>query len=283
MLVPVGLVLAACGDPQAAPIATNGTSVPATSPPTTAAPETVPPSTISHPLGTDDVVLKLTYEGGLVPIGYFFSSVPALLVTGDGRAFRSAPVPGVFPGPLLPNVLVEQVGEVGVQAWLTDAKLFGLLGPVPDYSGAENTVADATTTVLTINANGAQYAHSAYALGILDPETGARKNLQDAVNRIVGDGAVGGETFVATGYRLQARAVDPSELVPTSNQPIQPTIVDWPVGTGVELAAATDCARVDASTVGSLFIDANQLTYFRDADVVYQLSVRGVLPGDPAC
>jgi hypothetical protein len=64
---------------------------------------------------------------------------------------------------------------------------------------------------------------------------------------------------------------------------LAPIIVDWPVGTGVALAAASECARVDAAAVGSLFDEAQRNTYFREAGVVYALAVRGVLPGDPAC
>jgi hypothetical protein len=88
------------------------------------------------------------------------------------------------------------------------------------------------------------------------------------------------EPFVATTYRLQARAVDPTEI---STQDPAPTVVDWPAASGVSLVAATDCARVAADSVGSLFTDATQNTYFREGDIVYQVSVAGVLPGDPAC
>jgi hypothetical protein len=35
--------------------------------------------------------------------------------------------------------------------------------------------------------------------------------------------------------------------------------------------------------VGSLFLDAKQNTYFKDAEIVYEVAVAGVLPGDPAC
>jgi hypothetical protein len=277
-LVPVGLALAACGDSKAVSVDTDGTIAPATT--------VAPPTTIPHPMGADDVVLKITDEGGLVPPDYLsFYLVPQLLVTGDGRAFRSAPASTAYPGPLLPNILVEQAGEVGVQAWLHDAEQFGLLAPAPDYSGAENVIADGTSTVFTINANGEKYVHSAYALGILDPETGARKNFQNAIatiSAVPGDG-IPGTTFVATSYRLRARPVDPSDLASTTDQPIQPIVVDWPEGTSVELAAATDCARVAASAVGTLFIDAYQNTFFRQHGAVYSLVVRGVLPGDPVC
>ena len=125
-----------------------------------------------------------------------------------------------------------------------------------------------------------------YALGATTPETPARKNLLDATVAI-GDlgGAVGEENlgenkdFEPTSYRFQSRAVDPSEL---ATDPA-PTIVEWPALTTLPLADATTCASLDAASGDALFADAKQNTYFKDGDVVYQLAVAGVLPGDPAC
>jgi hypothetical protein len=85
---------------------------------------------------------------------------------------------------------------------------------------------------------------------------------------------------VPTTYRLQARVVDPTEV---SGQDPPASVVDWPAPAGVLLANAAECARVDAAAAGSLFTDAKQNTYFKEGEIVYQLSVAGVLPGDPAC
>jgi hypothetical protein len=85
---------------------------------------------------------------------------------------------------------------------------------------------------------------------------------------------------VPTAYRLQAQIVDPSQL--TGQQPA-PTVVEWPAAAGVSLASAETCARVDASAVGSLFLDARQNTFFKEGDIVYSVAVAGVLPGDPDC
>ena len=48
------------------------------------------------------------------------------------------------------------------------------------------------------------------------------------------------------------------------------------------LAAASECVTVTAADAGTLFADANQLTYFSEHDVVYSLAVAAMLPGD-AC
>lgn len=266
-VAPIAAALAACGDLEQVSTTSDTT-------PTTAA-----PATIAHPTGSDEVVIKLSYEGGLVPVGYAFASVPALLVSGDLRMFSEGPIPAIFPGPLLPNILVQHLSEADLQAMLRVVEDAGLLAPPPDYRGGGN-VADAPNTVVTINAAGGSFVHSAYALGIGDPETPARQKLLDAVTKLRAPGAASGTPYAATTYRLQARVVDPDEL---SRQEPPGTVVDWPADAGVSLAAAGECARVEASAIGSLFVDAKQNTYFKENDVVYQVSTRGVLPGDPTC
>ncbi len=293
-IAPVLAALAACGDPNVASgtdPTTAGTvpgSVPGTTPHTTTG--TAPPTAaaIAHPTGADEVVLRLSYEGGLVAAGYAFVNTPSLLVSGDGRVFTPGMVPAIYPGPLLPTIIVRRISEDGMQALLGIVQAAGLMAPPPEYPDL-HIVSDAPNTVLTINAGGGTFVHSAYALGIggSGAETGVRRTLLDVATALGDlDKAVGEATlepdaaFVATSYRLQARAIDPSEL---TGQDPAPTVVDWPAGVAVSLADATECVRVDAAAVGSLFIDAEQNTYFKQADVVYQLAVAGVLPGDPVC
>ena len=110
-------------------------------------------------------MLEVSYEGGFVPAGFSFVNTPSLLVSGDGRVFTQGAVPAIFPGPLLPTVLVRTITEDGLQSLLGLVQDAGLLGDIPDYAGGDN-VADAPSTVLTINANDGTFVHSAYALGI---------------------------------------------------------------------------------------------------------------------
>lgn len=286
VIAPVIAAIAACGDPDQVPAEADPTT-PGTTPGTTVgtAPTTAPTSAIAHPTSADEVVLKLSYEGGFVPAGFAFVNTPALLVSGDGRVFTGAPVPAIFPGPLLPAINVRRISEDGLQTLLGVVESAGLLAAPPDYAGGDN-VADASSTVLTINAEGGSFVHSAYALGIGNPESPTRQVLLAATTKLgnidvlVGDASTEPDaTFVPSEYRFQSRVVDPSEL--TSQDPA-PTVVDWP-SSSFSLAGATECARLAAGAVGSLFLDAKQNTYFKDGDVVYQLSVAGVLPGDPAC
>lgn len=289
-VAPFLAALAACGDPDGSAVGTDPTiaaTVPVTTPVTT--PVTAAPDAIAHPTGADDVVLKLSYEGGFVAPGFAFVNTPTALVSGDGRIFTQGAVPAIYPGPLLPAVLVRTADETAVQALLAIVRDAGLLATPPEYPDLHN-IADAPNTVLTISAGGGTFVHSAYALGMgggdVGAETGARKNLLDAVTKLTDALAnpattgSGDQPWVPAAYRLMATPVEPSQL---GSQDPAPTVVDWPATAGVALVDAATCARVDAANVGTLFIDAKQNTYFNDGGVTYQVAVAGVLPGDPAC
>jgi hypothetical protein len=276
-LAPALGALAACSGSDNSDGATPGSDSGATE-------ETAPGENIAHRNGGDDVVVKLSYEGGLQGAGAAFLSLPALLITGDRHVYTPAPVSSVSPGPLLAGMLVRTITVTGFQALLAILKRSGLLTPPPDYKGGTN-VADAQTTVLTINAGGSSFVHSAYALGADTPESAARRALLDVTTALSDvESTIGEASFspnqpvVPTKFRLQARVVDQA---PISGQ--QPTIVDWPADTTVPLATAATCVELDAAAVGSLLTSANTNTYFKDAGVVYQLSAVGVLPGDAAC
>jgi hypothetical protein len=145
VIAPVIAAVAACGDPDQAPAEADPTT-PGTAPVTTpdASDTTVgtaPAAGIAHPTGTADVVLKLSYEGGFVPVGVAFVNTPSLLVSGDGRVFTAGVTPAIFPGPLLPAVNVRTISEDGIQSLLAVVKSAGLLATPPDYSGGENVAA----------------------------------------------------------------------------------------------------------------------------------------------
>jgi hypothetical protein len=56
-------------------------------------------------------------------------------------------------------------------------------------------------------------------------------------------------------------------------------VVDGPPHASVRLADATTCTVVPASEVGEALTAANQLTFFTDDAVTYQVLVRPILPG----
>ena len=274
---------AACGDESS-----SGSQPPvSTNPDDTIAPpdDTLPPPdpAISHPTGADDVVIRIGYEGGFVPIDYLFLDLPSVLVTGDGRLITQGPVAAIYPGPLLPNMQVRTIAEADIQKILALAEQHGLL--VDRQYTSPNNVADAPDTVVTITANGVTYRHSAYALGLADfggPETDdARRQLAEFVDSVTGewlyDGTLAGEDQPYESDAFLIRATPATDL---SGYEIEPTLVEWPGA--IDLATASECAEVTWADSAELFQQANQLTFFTQNDVTYSVAVKQQLPGD-AC
>jgi len=298
-------VLAACGDntklkdSSPSSTASNGdtttTAVTATTAETATTTESTTPETtgdtdasggIEHPTGADDVILRYGYVGGLVPVGYAFVNVPNALITGDGHLIQPGVTTLEFPGPLLPALQVRTISEEAIQAILATADADGLLAPPPDYS-AETNVADAADTRVELNAKGGSFVHQAPALGFQDPaESKVRIVLHDFtiglddIETLVGKDNLGEPTpLEATTYRFQARPLTAEDLAGYTEEP-KPTEVPWPTDLGVTLASAVDCAEVDAAKVGTLFSDANQLTFFVEDGTTYMVAAVAVLPGD---
>lgn len=278
------LALAACGDDGAEPAAQPSDTIP--TPDTTAPTDgTDAPSEddMEHPTGADEVVVEITYEGGFMPVDAMFTQLPVLLVAGDGSQYVQGPQIEIYPGPLLPNVQVTDIGEDGIQALLDLAAEHGLLTE-REYESPDN-IADAPDTVVTIHANGETYVHRAYALGIgggpdATSETGDRAELQAFVDAatadtIGGDPTGGEQRFEPETYLVRATPVDD-----LSGYEVEPTVTDWPADVSLVLAEASECAEVPAAEVVELFTDANQLTFFVEDGVTYQLSVKPQLPGD---
>jgi hypothetical protein len=238
----------------------------------------VPPG-YEHPSGADDVVVRIAYEGGFVPAEMTFLDLPTLLVSGDGHVFVQGPVPEIYPGPLLPNIQVRPVTEAGIQDLLALADENGLLADV-EYTNPTN-IADAPDTVVEVSANGRTFVHRAYALGI-DTETDpTRAALAEFVAQVTGDWLYGDnpELGPEQPYATDTFLIRAAEVGDVAGD-IEPTVVDWPADASVRLIDAGDCAAIPAAELGSLFADANQLTFFAEDGVTYQLTVKPQLPGD---
>ena len=286
----IALGLVACGDDSTSTATqpTTGESLP---PVTTSLSDTTPDDTaadgIAHPTGADDVVLQISSMGGFVPVDYDFAALPWLLVTGDGRVIQQGPQIAIYPGPLLPNVLQRTISEEGIQALLRLAEEHDLFRDV-EYEDATN-IADAPFTVVTISANGATYEHSAYALGLAGDGTEtdeARAQLasfveqaNDVVTAAGADTLGPEEPFEATSYLIRAHVADASAL----DGDVEPTMVDWPADSPVRLADASECATLPVESFAALFASANQLTWYVEDGVTYQLVVKPQLPGVPTC
>jgi hypothetical protein len=248
-----------------------------------------PPSStasIEHTSGASEVVLQLSSAGGFVPVDFDFARLPSLTIYGDGTVIEPGAVPAIYPGPLVPPLSQRTITEVGLQKVLAAAQAAGLLAPAPSYdSPAANQVADAPSTELVVHAAGGTWTHDAYALVEADADTPARAKLAEFVRQLGDLGALAGadqigpeQPYEVAQYRIKAQP-DPSE--PVDDPPLEPTVRAWP-GT-IDLAAAAQCAVVDAPSTTPAFAGANQLTWFEQASTTYALVVRPLLPGEAGC
>ncbi len=288
------LSLAACGNDS--PDAGGTATLPPVESPAPTEPGPTDPGTTDAPgesydvaTGADDVVIAVTNEGGFVPAGFAFVNVPVALITGDGRSLTAGPVPAIYPGPLLPNILQRSISPAGVQQLLAEADELGLLAEVA-YENPDN-IADAGTTIVTLTVGGTIYRHEAYALGLeaggeTDPARQALASFVDAVANLpatVGDAELGPEEpFTSEQFLIQALPVDPAGI---GGDGVEPTFVPWPADAPVQLADAETCAAVPAAEFGALFADATTLTFFTEADptdgteVTYSVTPVQQLPG----
>ena len=271
-VAPLALLASACGSRTS--VSTDGsTTVPSTEAPTTA-------PGITHPTGGDDVVIRLTYDGGFVAPGTIFSRLPRLLITGDGSVYFEGAQIEIYPQPLLPPILVGTISEGELQALLQSAESGGLFRAVT-YGQPSTGIADAPNTILVINANGTTYTHDAYALGMAGEETNEdRHHLYEYVSLLepIANGVPNTHSFGATRFAIRAT---PASQVPDDG--VAPSEAVWPQAAGVRLADAAECQVVDATSLGTLFNEAKQNTRFVEDGVKYVLIVRPMLPGDPGC
>lgn len=121
---------------------------------------------ISHPTGSTDVILRMEQGGGFVPLGWLVTQAPEFTLYGDGtlliKPLEDPELTGGF-GSAQPRFLQGRLDEDSVQALLQFA-----LGPGRLADARENytddRIADASTTIFTINAGGISKTVSIYAL-----------------------------------------------------------------------------------------------------------------------
>jgi hypothetical protein len=252
---------------------------------------------IAHPTGSDQLVLRMDVGGGFVAPSYSLRQIPSFSFYGDGRLVTQGPQIEIYPGPALPNLLVQPISEAGVQAILNTAKTAGLFGPDHHYDTMG--VADAPTTTFTLNADGATHVISAYALAEGQGNAGPDKTALDALAAFaakLGDltswlpkGSVGEQTsFEPSGLRVYVQ-----DYSQAGGGAMHEATVDWPLaqplasfGQPVQNFQGTTCGAVtgsDFSTLYPLAQKANEITPWRSADTRYLLLFRPLLPGETDC
>lgn len=332
-------MLLACGDEDEDPTGTSGTGNGGNTPTTGTGNGGSTPTTgnggtptadngggtptdegIAHPTGADEPILVITNEGGFVMPTFLLTRLPLFVLLGDGTIVTEGPQIEIYPQPALPNLQATQISEEGIQKILEAAKAAGLLDGDADYPVAS--IADASTTVFTINADGKTIRVSAYALSQdefsspdLTPEqVAARKKLADFLAEITDMSTfLPADMIVEAEHpyditRLQTVFVpSDSSLAPQIEDGIEQQELEWPSTTPIadlepffmeeEGLVCGVVEGTDLMNVLELLKQANQLTLWSDpvmgdaatpgADdaepMQYNLFLRPLFPGEEGC
>jgi hypothetical protein len=168
---------------------------------------------VEHPTGATDVILRYSEEGGFLMASFAATRVPTFTLYGDGTVVFQQ-LTDEFPQPLAngatPGIPLRtaKLDESQVQELLQFAlREGGLAGARESYEN--NMVADAGTTVFTLDAAGLKKTVSVYALGMDLPDANAADTLaRTAFQKLVArlsdfdrGGSIPTDVYQPTSYR----------------------------------------------------------------------------------
>jgi hypothetical protein len=255
---------------------------------------------IEHATGPSDLLVRVAYEGGFVPVEWHLTSIPTFSLYGDGTIVLPGAQIEIYPGPALPAISSRPVSEAGIQAILEEALAAteSVPGTVDDLGSVA--IADAPWTVITVNAGGVERTIKVYALaeaperpdGMPEEVYRARQRLGRFVTKIgnlqawLPSGSLGEETtFDPDSARLLVsdyRKVDE----------LSQERIDWPLdgalaGFGEPTEPATyRCGTLEGSdwtAVRDAAGRANQLTPWTDEGQRFSVLFRPLLPDESGC
>lgn len=264
------------------------------------------PSKSLSPLPT--LVFRVEDTGGLAPPDWQSAQFPAFTLFGDGRVIvPEAPV-DILSGPALPAIRVRQLNEAGVQAILDAVAASGQFAASAEWQGANAFAFDFGTTVFTLNEEDRSVTIAVYALQTFPPGEAlpdlppAELAVHQALNQLIEKLITLDQWMPATAWaqstwqpylpdtiRLFARNADsdPPGDSGTSNQE-----VPWPTKDGATWIAYSESERGifrcrvatggDAQAWYAALSMANQATRLIEGGHAYRVSVRLMLPDEPA-
>jgi hypothetical protein len=259
-----------------------------------------PSPTTEHP---DTVIFRVSWEGGFVTPEMLLGRLPVVAVYADGRTITLGPVPAIFPGPFMPNVLEQTLSREALDSLIQLARDKDLLKDVRyDFPG----IADAADTVLEINLDGQSYRLSAYALAeaadggvapaieVPPADVAGRAAMREFIDALT---AMPADSFVDQQHPYAFDAlrlyVTKAAIVENSEFPGEQPPIAWPLD---DLAAAGEpvenspvgarCLVVegdDLATIKPLLDGANQLSVFESEGEFYSLIPRPLYPDESGC
>ncbi|MGY1642487.1 hypothetical protein ACI782_15375 [Geodermatophilus sp. SYSU D00703] len=244
--------------------------------------------------GPGRLVLEVELVGGFVTPEMLAGRLPLVSVYSDGRVIAQGPQIAIYPAPALPNLLVWQLDEAGVQTVVDRAVAAGVTG-TGDLGSPP--VADAPATRFTLVTEEGTFVREVQALfelpddGGLTPEQrttrGELMGLVEVLTSPEGPfGAAGPES-----YRPDAVGAVVTAYTPTPEPELVQPEVAWPgpalPGEPLEERLGLFCvvARgAEAAAVLEAAAGANALTPWTAEDGGrWALTLRPLLPHETGC
>ncbi|MEV6930461.1 hypothetical protein AB0M46_39080 [Dactylosporangium sp. NPDC051485] len=242
-----------------------------------------------------DLVLRVRTGGGFAPLSAAVTQLPEISVYGDGRVVTIGPVPGLYPGPALPNIQVRRISAADVRR-LAQRGLAAGVGRGEDM-GVPN-VADAPTTHITVRTATGAATTDVPAMGIDSGGEGltadqraARGRMQQYVAELrdlpetLGRKSVG----EAAPYEPARIAAVATPWRPSADGlPSDPPAIEWPSasalpGDPVPNRPGVNCLAVEASPVLSAAASANARTPWLSGGTRWAVALRPLLPDESGC
>lgn len=260
-----------------------------------------PRAGIDHPTDPTQVVLRLSDEGGFVPIGWTLTSYPRFTLYGDGTVITGGAQVAIYPGPALPPLIRRSLTEQGVQAILEAAFDAGLgERDIETSETGQLLIADAATSVFTLTADGRTTTAAVYALAEL---TDRPEGMSEEEFRLRRSLARFAERLTDLDGWLPAGSLGPEEPFEADTARVfvgryrsQPDLeqdpIPWPLGDfrtfGEPTASFPElrCGAVGGDgweTLREAAEQANQLTPWVSGDVQRQVLFRPLLPDESGC
>jgi hypothetical protein len=249
----------------------------------------------SAPASPDALALRIERFGGFAGPDQSLGKLPVVSVYADGRVITQGPQIAIYPGPALPNVLVQSVDPATVQGLVDKAVAAGVR---PGADLGQPNVADAPTTRITVAAPGGVRTLDAVALTEAqanDPrltaaQRDARAKLAAFVQEITDLSAANGMPQ-AVPYQPTAVAALAKPYTASNGQtglPKAPEPAAWPGPAlpGAALAGAIGCVTAsgkEATAVLAAAKAANQLTPWTSGGKQWSLTFRPLLPDETGC
>ncbi len=244
--------------------------------------------------------LRMTTWQAIPPLDQF-ASQPLLVITGDGVVVSPGPIPAIYPGPLLPNLVERSITPAGEEAIVAAARHLGVLGPKGDFTG-EGGPLGAVTGRIEITVDGSRVtltgkpdAQIECVTTPCEPRPGTPEAFGDLWWQLLDlPSWVGTELGPEALYSAPAYAllVQPA---PQADPDLPQAPADWPldqplVSFGGPVANGTArCGSVsgaDADALRPLLAAANELTPWVEASdpaTMFGVLVRPLTPGEDAC